>query len=88
MRFSTFAFTLLLAAAGQAKIVTRTVSYHDGGTVMEGYMAYDDAKAKRPCVLICHDWDGLNAYEKGRAEERSRWKARRRARWKSASNSR
>ena len=58
-----------LSASSTAKLVTKTVLYRDGGTVLEGYMAYDDSKAKRPCVLIAHDWDGLNAYEKMRAEQ-------------------
>ncbi len=36
---------------------------------LEGYLAYDDAfQGKRPGVLIAHQWKGLGAYEKGRAE--------------------
>lgn len=60
----------LWAVGAHAKIVTRTVEYHDGGTTMEGYLAYDDAvQGKRPGVLVVHEWWGLNAYAKRRAEE-------------------
>ena len=62
-------FSLVLVASfASAKIVTKTVIYRDGMQVLEGYMAYDDAKGKRPCVLIFHDWDGLGDYEKMRAQ--------------------
>ena len=58
-----------LSAMGFAKLITKTVLYHDGGTVLEGFMAYDDAKGKRPCVLVIQDWDGLGDYEKMRAQQ-------------------
>lgn len=61
-----FAFT---SSIGSAKIVTKTVLYRDGMQVLEGYMAYDDANIKRPCVLVFHDWDGLGEYEKMRAKQ-------------------
>ena len=62
-------FSLAFAASfATAKIVTKTVIYRDGMQVLEGFMAYDDAKGKRPCVLIFHDWDGLGDYEKMRAQ--------------------
>lgn len=75
MRFLRFGLLLTLGfAAGfaQGEIVSKTVLYRDGGQVLEGYMVYDDAKGKRPCVLIFHDWDGLGAYEKSRAEQIAR----------------
>ena len=63
---------LLLAAAtafsASAKIVTQTVEYQQGGAVLEGYLAYDDALVgKRPGVLIVHQWMGLTDYEQNRA---------------------
>ena len=67
-RMTLLSSCLLVSCLAQAKIVTKTVLYHDGGQVLEGYMAYDDAKGKRPCVLIFHDWDGLGDYEKMRAQ--------------------
>lgn len=68
-----FLLVLLTAACAvsvQAKIVTKTVEYKQGDTTLEGYLAYDDAIAKkRPGVLIVHQWLGLTDYEKGRAEQ-------------------
>jgi dienelactone hydrolase len=53
-----------------AKIVTKDVEYHDGNTVLQGYLAYDDSlNGKRPGVLIIHEWNGLQSYVKGRAEQ-------------------
>jgi len=66
---------LMFAAAvvsARAKIVTRAVEYKDGDVVLEGYLAYDDAKSaggKLPGVLIVHEWWGLNDYVRGRAEK-------------------
>ena len=57
-----------VAQSAQAKIVSRNVDYRDGATVLQGYVAYDDAfKGKRPGVLIAHQWMGLTDYEKRRA---------------------
>ena len=49
---------------------TKTIEYKDGDTVLEGYLAYDDAvKGKMPVVLIVHEWTGLGPYVKKRAEQ-------------------
>jgi dienelactone hydrolase len=66
-------FSLLLLSAGafvaRAEIRTRAVEYKDGDTVLEGWLAYDDATAaKRPGVLVVHQWKGLGDGEKKRAE--------------------
>lgn len=61
---------LLVAQSAQAHLVTKTVEYRQGDTVLEGYLAYDDAaKGKRPGVLVIHEWKGVGPYEKGRAEQ-------------------
>jgi len=65
---------VFLALAGafsvQAKIVTQTIEYKQGGTTLEGFLAYDDAtSATRPGVLVVHQWLGLTDYEKHRAEQ-------------------
>jgi len=62
---------LCLTAAAGAEIQTRTITYHDGDTVLQGYLAYDDAKvgAGAPGVLIVHQWMGLTDYEQRRARE-------------------
>jgi dienelactone hydrolase len=60
---------LLLAATAQAKIITQTVAYNQGGVALEGHLAYDDAvSGKRPGILVVHEWWGLNDYARSRAE--------------------
>lgn len=52
-----------------SKIVGETVEYKADGTVLKGYIAYDDSvKGKRPGVLIVPEWWGLNDYAKRRAD--------------------
>jgi len=53
-----------------AAVRTEAVAYQDGDAVLEGYLAYDDASPHpRPGVLVVHEWKGLNAYAKRRAEQ-------------------
>ena len=62
---------LLLAAAvpASAAVKTQAVQYKDGDTVLEGYLAYDDAaKGARPGILVFHEWWGMGPYAKRRAE--------------------
>ena len=69
-KFMPFFLALVSAFSLQAKLVTQTVEYIQGGTPLEGYLAYDDSIAgARPAVLIVHQWLGLTAYEKHRAEQ-------------------
>jgi len=62
--------TLGCVLTARAQLHTENVEYKDGDTVLEGYLAYDDStvKGKRPGVLLVHQWMGLTAYEKHRAE--------------------
>jgi dienelactone hydrolase len=64
--------TLILASsyvlAVRGQLHTATVEYKDGDTVLEGYLAYDEAHRQKPGVLIVHQWKGLGDYEKKRAE--------------------
>ncbi len=66
----TFVLSLTLLALGAsafAAIKTEAVEYKDGGQVLEGFLAYDDANDKpRPGVLVIHDWTGLQDYAKRR----------------------
>jgi dienelactone hydrolase len=63
-------FILFIATGVQAKLVTQTVEYNQNGTVMRGYLAYDNAlPGKRPGVLVVHEWWGLNDFAKQRAEK-------------------
>jgi dienelactone hydrolase len=56
--------------AAEAKLVTKTVEYRQDGTVLKGYLAFDDvSRAKRPGVLVVHEYWGLNDHAKKRAEQ-------------------
>src|SRR5438132_5793946 len=56
-------------APNAARIQTKEVEYREGGTVLKGFVAWDDAvKGKRPGVLVVHEWWGLNDHAKERAD--------------------
>lgn len=60
---------LCLAVSSEAAVKTKVIEYKQGDTVLEGYLAWDDAtSAKRPGVLIVHEWTGINDHMKQRAE--------------------
>ncbi|HKQ32899.1 MAG TPA: dienelactone hydrolase family protein [Thermodesulfobacteriota bacterium] len=62
-------FLAFLTSQAFSKVVGETVEYKAGGTVLKGYLAYDDSvKGKRPGVLIVPEWWGLNDYAKKRAD--------------------
>jgi dienelactone hydrolase len=67
--------SLLILASGftvHGKLVTKTVSYEQNGTKLEGYLAYDDSiteKGKVPGILVFPEWWGMNDYVKGRAHQ-------------------
>jgi dienelactone hydrolase len=64
--------TLALSMNAHAKLVTKTVSYGQNGTKLEGYLAYDDsatAKGKVPGIVVFPEWWGLTDYIKSRAEQ-------------------
>ncbi len=73
MRTIICATILVLLAANasvQAAVHTQTVEYRQDSTVLEGYLAYDDAlTGKRPGVLVVHEWKGITSYERGRVEQ-------------------
>ena len=69
-RLSSTLFVALACGLVQAKVVTKTIAYEQGGQKLEGYLAYDDAKSgPRPGVLVIHEWWGLNDYTKSRARQ-------------------
>ncbi|HEY5995515.1 MAG TPA: dienelactone hydrolase family protein, partial [Candidatus Deferrimicrobiaceae bacterium] len=71
MRYA-IALLLLVALAteGSAAVRTELVTYMDGDTVLEGYLAWNGAvKGKRPGVLVVHEWWGRNAYVERRARQ-------------------
>jgi dienelactone hydrolase len=58
----------MAACSAAAAIQTEIIEYKDGDTLLEGFVAYDDAIAgPRPGVLLIHDWTGLQDYAKRRA---------------------
>ena len=67
------AFLLAVGAAlawpALAAIQTEEITYSSAdGTSMKGYLAWDDATAaKRPGVLVVHEWWGHNEYARKRA---------------------
>ena len=56
---------VFLAAAimGRAEIVSKPREYKHENATLEGLWVYDDSlKAKRPSVLLVHQWKGLGEY--------------------------
>jgi len=73
MRYMAFVLVAVFALGAHAEVATETVEYKYGEVVLKGYAAYDDAvTGKRPGVLVVHEWWGLNAYAKRRAEQLAR----------------
>jgi len=69
---SIFALLLFMGFAVRvnAAIHTENVEYKQGDTMLEGYLAYDDAiKGARPGILVVHEWWGLNDYARKRTEQ-------------------
>ena len=59
----------LVSLTSHAQIVSETLSYRDGETLLSGEIYYDSAnKNKRPGILVVHEWWGLNDYVKQRAK--------------------
>jgi len=68
-RIGLFAVISLLSLPGaHAAVQGEEVDYRANGTVLKGYLAYDDAvKGKRPGVIVVHEWWGHNDYARMRA---------------------
>jgi dienelactone hydrolase len=59
----------LFGGRADAKVQHQLVEYKQGDTVLEGYLAFDDAaKGKRPGVLVVHAWMGLDDNARKRAD--------------------
>lgn len=57
-----------LPGVALAKVQTKEVDYQAGGTPLKGFLAWDDAsQAKRPGVIVVHEWWGLNQYARDQA---------------------
>lgn len=59
---------LALAFATPAKVQTKPLEYRQGDTVLQGFLAWDDAATgKRPGVLVVHEWWGQNEHARRQA---------------------
>jgi len=66
----TMVASMFITGGASAAIKTEHVEYSADGTVMEGYVAYDDATAApRPGILIVHDWMGPGPFTQAKAEQ-------------------
>ncbi|MEW5746509.1 MAG: dienelactone hydrolase family protein [Nitrospirota bacterium] len=74
MRYLLAVIALLFgAAAVRAEVHTQTIPYRHHGTVLEGYLAYDDKlPGKRPGVLVVHEWWGITPFIKEKVEQLAR----------------
>ena len=43
-------------------MITKTIDYQDGNTLLEGYLAYHESTQPRPAVLVAHDWSGRREF--------------------------
>jgi dienelactone hydrolase len=56
------------ASFAEGAVKTERIEYTVGETTYEGVLAYDDAvQGKRPGVLVCPEWWGMNEYSQMRA---------------------
>jgi dienelactone hydrolase len=56
-------FALSFGISAQATIKEEPVTYKDGDTTMKGFVVYDDAvKAKRPGIVVVHEWWGITKH--------------------------
>src|SRR5436305_849799 len=72
MRNLAWALAIVLIAAPHASsaVKTKEIEYEHEGTKLKGFLAWDDAsQAKRPGVLVVHEWWGLNDYARKRAQQ-------------------
>ncbi len=70
-RFLAFVFAMTMLSPIYAEVTTKVVEYRDGDVTLEGFVAFDSAKAnqKSPGVLVVHQWLGLTDYEKSRCKQ-------------------
>ncbi|MCA9149083.1 MAG: dienelactone hydrolase family protein [Planctomycetales bacterium] len=60
----------MISADARAEVQTKTITYQHDGHEYRGFLAWDDASdAKRPGVLVVHEWWGLNEYARQRTKQ-------------------
>ena len=63
MRNWIIAAAFVVSCGAQAAIKEEPVTYKDGETTMKGFIVYDDAvKAKRPGIVLVHEWWGITKH--------------------------
>ena len=73
LRFAVIAALGLAMTSARAEVVVKTVDYKQGDAVLEGVVAYDTAgPAKKPGVVVVHDWMGVSADTRKRVEQLAR----------------
>ena len=70
-KYILFVFLVLsVSMSAEAKLVSQAVTYDHEGTVLEGYLAYDDTfEGRLPGVLVVHEWWGLNDFVRSRVDK-------------------
>jgi dienelactone hydrolase len=59
----------LFASTAEAEVQTKQIEYKQGDTVLQGFLAWnDEAKGKRPGVLVVHEWWGHNEHARHQAK--------------------
>lgn len=67
---ATVAVLCAVTRLAHAEVKTQEVDYKQGATVLQGFVAWDDAvtsKGKRPGVIIVHEWWGHNQHARNQA---------------------
>ena len=60
----------LITSTARAEIVTRTIEYKAGEATLEGLLVQETGgPARKPGVVVVHDWMGVGPYTRGRAEQ-------------------
>jgi len=61
------------SGTAQAAVQEEAVTYKDGNTVLKGFIVYDDAvKAKRPGIIVVHEWWGITKHVRDEARNLAR----------------
>jgi dienelactone hydrolase len=71
MKFSFIILSFFIGFQAMAAIEKKNVEYSaDDSQKMEGFVAYETTgAARKPAVLIVHDWMGLGDFQKAKAEQ-------------------
>src|SRR5215472_230804 len=66
---SALLLSIMLPARAHAEVKTKEITYKEGGTELQGFLAWDDAaKGKRPGILVVHEWWGHNEHARNQAK--------------------